>query len=89
MKKIYFLQKPEFSKTCSIPLSLNNSNNYYFLSETCVGVVENTFFDPQSHWPEGGMCAARGHLCFGEIQVSIENRLHGNMANLNDQITVA
>ena len=30
------------------------------------------FFDPKSHWQGGGGCA-RGHLSFGEIQVSIEN----------------
>ena len=44
-----------------------------------LGAVENTFFDPPSGW-QIGEGYPRGHLSFGQIQVSIENFATNNLA---------
>ena len=44
-----------------------------------LGAVENPFFDPLSGWQIGGGYP-RGHLSFGQIQVSIENFATDNLA---------
>ena len=40
--------------------------------------MENPFFDPPSGWQIGGGYP-RGHLSFGQIQVSIENFAKDNL----------
>ena len=44
-----------------------------------LGAVENPFFDSPSGWEIGGGYP-RGHLSFGQIQVSIENFATDNLA---------